>query len=129
MKINYKSNHLNALKNDIKFIEKSEDMEKMQQDAVNRVREMQKRAKRTLEVSSIHNSNPVQPEIAKEQFKNQDVSNNNALKNNTIQNNKFNILNFLTEDIEKSLILCIILVLLEETIDPFLILALLYTIL
>lgn len=111
--------------------ESMEDMRRMQQEAVMRVHEMQKRAKISLEVghpfdpaANINNSEapkkdppnkippfPMPPQ--KPCF-----PSNNFSKNN--------ILEMLLNDSEKSLILILILLLVEETDDMGLILALMY---
>lgn len=105
------------------------DIKKMQQDAIKRVREMQKRAKNTLEQSApLSNQNtPDKPkchpsENNKENFNNQN-SNSKQSKQNQYANHKKNhnfinslpsLVEPLFKDKEKSIILILILILMGE---------------
>lgn len=130
--------------------ESMEDMQRMQQEAVRRVREMQKRAKQSLTAgvrysesnqnNSIDKPIPSAPETEKEKLnaktelinqlpeeKNQIKSlhhNNHAVKSK----NKFDFFSTLLNDHEKSLILVLILLLVDEGADMSLVMALMYLI-
>ncbi len=127
--------------------ESMEDMQRMQQEAVRRVQEMQKRAKQSLAASEKHiELNKVEnPKHQQECSNNGDTSaqtkesrliqNVNNLNENTSSkqslaktNGKMNIFSALLNDREKSLVLVLILILVDESSDLSLILALMYLI-
>ncbi len=105
--------------------ETSEDIKRMQQDAIKRVHEMQKRAKITLEKSKALTlqTNPDPPtfpkpenDTSKKNFdnkKSQENSSSRRKKNNFI-NNLPHLVELLFKDKEKSLILILILILMGE---------------
>ncbi len=125
--------------------ESMEDMQRMQQEAVRRVQEMQKRAKQSLEASEKHielnkaenltsqkkvSDNGDIPEQTKDPCLIQKVNNlseNTDSKQNLAKTNgKMNIFSALLNDREKSLVLVLILILVDESSDLSLILALMY---
>lgn len=128
--------------------ETMEDMQRMQQEAVRRVREMQKRAKQSLTAGvrysesnqgNITNKTIVNPP---ETEKNKSTTDDNVVKNipeekihvKPVQNNaiktknKFDFFSTLLNDHEKSLILVLILLLIDEGSDMSLVMALMYLI-
>ena len=128
--------------------ESMEEMQRMQQEAVRRVQEMQKRAKRSLEADleysdankaknlsqqqEIRNNSEI-PGQTKDKTSKQMV--NNSIKNtkskhilNKTNGSKMNLFSELFNDKEKSLILVLILILVDESSDLSLILALIYLI-
>lgn len=125
--------------------ESMEDMQRMQQEAVRRVQEMQKRAKQSLAAGEKHielnkAENPTSqkevsdngdvPEQTKDPYLIQKVNNlseNTDSKQNLAKTNgKMNIFSALLNDREKSLVLVLILILVDESSDLSLILALMY---
>lgn len=113
--------------------ESTEDMRRMQEEAIIRVREMQKKAKKSLEAGHQFESAV--------NVKNCETNNNEQSSNSShiisSQKNSFslsnilpknNILDMFFKDSEKSLILILILLLVEENSDMGLILALMYLI-
>lgn len=128
--------------------ESMEEMQKMQQEAVRRVQEMQKRAKQSLEADKRHIELNKEENLTHQQkisdngdtlvqTKNSDLIQNvngiskkiNSKQNSTKTNsNKMNIFSTLLNDKEKSLILVLILILVDESSDLSLILALMYLI-
>ena len=113
--------------------ESTEDMRRMQEEAIIRVREMQKRAKRSLEagqqiepainVKNCETNNKEQPTSKSHIISSQ--KNSFPLSNILPKND---ILDMFLKDSEKSLILVLILLLVEENSDMGLILALMYLI-
>lgn len=128
--------------------ESMEEMQKMQQEAVRRVQEMQKRAKQSLEADKRHIELNKEENLTHQQkisdngdtlvqTKNSDLIQNvngiskkiNSKQNSTKTNsNKMNIFSTLLNDKEKNLILVLILILVDESSDLSLILALMYLI-
>lgn len=116
--------------------ENIEDIKRMQQEAIKRVREMQKRAKISLEYGSsgINGSNEqsnnelMTNETNSEQIINANQAEKLSEKNPNFQkNNMFpNAFNSFIKDPEKGLILVLILLLSDENADIGLILALMY---
>ena len=109
--------------------ENIEDIRRMQQEAVKRVKEMQKRAKISMEYGSLGINNQGTPDSGN--FNNQTVEtkNSNSLdsaKNLMPKNSFSNTFNSFIKDPEKSLILVLILLLADENADVGLILALMY---
>lgn len=104
------------------------DMSRMQQDAVNRVREMQRRAKKSVESAKEKSDKSDQDGFIRKDS----ADNNNLQKNQTPPKNKgFDILrmfNFskLEEDSDRSLILLILILLAGDGCDEMLIFALIY---
>lgn len=108
------------------------DMSRMQQDAVNRVREMQRRAKTSLETAKTKDTE--KSERQKGSFSEKDrhseshgVQSTPAQKKNRVMD-FLKIFNFgkLEEDSDRSLILLIIILLASDDCDELLILALVY---
>lgn len=105
------------------------DMSRMQQDAVNRVREMQRRAKKSVESAKEKSD---KSDRQNGFIRKDSADNGNLQKNQTHQKNKgFDILrmfNFsrLEEDSDRSLILLILLLLAGDGCDEMLIFALIY---
>lgn len=127
--------------------ESMEEMQRMQQEAVRRVQEMQKCAKQSLAASEKHiksnkaenstlqkevsnnGDTPAQAEDSKIiQNVNNTNKNTNSKQNLAKANGKMNIFSALLNDKEKSLILVLILILVDESSDLSLILALMYLI-
>lgn len=127
--------------------ESMEEMQKMQQEAVRRVQEMQKRAKQSLAAGENHiELNKAEtPKHQQECSDNGDTSvkakdsdsiqnvnnaneNTNSKQNLAKTNGKMNIFSALLNDREKSLVLVLILILVDESSDLSLILALMYLI-
>ena len=102
--------------------ENFEDIKKMQQEAVKRVQEMQKKAKISLEYS---NSGINNKEITIQDALQQKIVDQPSRTLSTGSNNK-NTLDTLINDPQKSLILLLILLLYDEKSDLMLILALFY---
>ncbi len=131
-----------------KSYESMEEMQRMQQEAVRRVKEMQKRAKQSLVAGNRYSeSNGVKENNIKEKVLDEDNCNKNENKlseklilseNNCNINQNKNVLrkskqknDFFSEllkDSEKSLILLLIILLVDEGSDMSLILALMYLI-
>lgn len=140
MKINYENDYLNLnkTKNESNTpaysVEQSEEMQRMQQEAIKRVHDMQNRAKRSLdagrqyEFNSLAENNTISKKSASENV-NENQANNIKDKDTNTSSTNFNILQLLTKDTEKSLILFLILLLVDEKADSNLILALLYLVL
>ena len=111
--------------------ENIEDIRRMQQEAVKRVKEMQKRAKISMEYGSLGINNKERTGLSnvnnklintKSEFL--DVTEENKT---TVQKDLFsNPFNFLVKDPERSLILVLILLLADEKADIGLIFALMY---
>ncbi len=100
--------------------ETSEDIKRMQQDAIKRVHEMQKRAKMTLEQSKVPPLQTIpdpptfpKPENNTSNKKSQENSSSRHKKNNFI-NNLPSLVEPLFKDKEKSLILILIFILMGE---------------
>ncbi len=117
------------------------DMQRMQQEAVRRVHEMQRRAKQTLiadqknndlsykkEPAAATSSNMVeQPSNESSQPKTKPVNKNmTRTAKNINSGNNFNFLSSIISEPEKALILLLILLLLDETTDIGLVFALMY---
>lgn len=110
--------------------EKLDDIKRMQEEAIKRVQEMQKRAKQSLEKSQpyiLKNSNPVTngPLKIKE---NKDLKKDKPLNNKNKDLTPNNIFSLLTKDTEKSLIILLLMLLVDEETDIGLVLALIYLI-
>ena len=120
--------------------ETMEDMQRMQQEAVRRVHEMQRRAKQTLLASEKKNDATPQKELdatkpelndqtqvlpLKQNEKQQD-KNTKCINKKANSNKNFDIFSSFTNDPEKSLILVLILLLLDEGADLSLVFALMY---
>ena len=120
--------------------ETMEDMQRMQQEAVRRVHEMQRRAKQTLLASEKKNDaipqkepNATKPDLndqtqlslIKQSEKQQD-KNTKCINKKADLNKNFDLFYSLTNDPEKSLILVLILLLLDEGADLSLVFALMY---
>ena len=141
MKINNENNYLNLNKsqnetnNSTYSVEQSEEMKRMQQEAIKRVHDMQNRAKRSLDAGRQYEMPPFSENSHTENQATSTKTVENKMNNiknkdtNTHSNNNFNILQLLTKDTEKSLILFLILLLVDEKADSNLILALLYLVL
>ena len=120
--------------------ETMEDMQRMQQEAVRRVHEMQRRAKQTLlasekKIDATHQSAPnaTKPDLNDQtqllpikQSKKQQDENTNCINKKANSNKNFDLFSSLTNDPEKSLILVLILLLLDEGADLSLVFALMY---
>lgn len=120
--------------------ETMEDMQRMQQEAVRRVHEMQRRAKQTLLASEKKNDVTPQkePKTTKpdlndqtqllhiKQSEKQERKNTKCINKKANLNKKFDLFSSLTNDSEKSLILLLILLLLDEGADLSLVFALMY---
>lgn len=105
--------------------ENIEDMKKMQQEAVKRVQEMQKKAKISLEYSN--SGINTQKENIKNISSSKKAPNTFYIENShKSENIKQNTLDTLIKDPQKSLILLLILLLYDEKSDIMLILALFY---
>ena len=107
-----------------------EDLQKMQQEAVKRVQEMQKRAKISLEYSNSginrqkeNTKETLPPNETKNYFNGLVLPGKEEKSENNIKNNS---LDALIKDPQKGLILLLILLLYDEKSDLGLILALLY---
>ena len=120
--------------------ETMEDMQRMQQEAVRRVHEMQRRAKQTLlasekKIDATQQSAPnaTKPDLndqtqllpIKQSEKQQD-KNTKCINKKANSNKNFDLFSSLTNDPEKSLILVLILLLLDEGADLSLVFALMY---
>lgn len=126
--------------------ENMQDMQRMQQEAVRRVKEMQKRAKQSLvaastrysdsnEVDNFENRTQKKPDIIEQtenlnliqnvDKENKDTNSKQALSKNS---NNFNFFSALLKDREKTLILLLILLLIDEGCDMSLVVALMYLI-
>ena len=130
-----------------------EDLKKMQQEAIRRVREMQSKAKRNIYSSAQPNSNNNPSNLHHSNKTINNLNNNNHIANmqsNEVhnlhnqqpeQNNSKkrvrklklkksfgleNVFDMLTKDSEKSIILLLIVILMEEECDNMLILCLIY---
>ena len=120
--------------------ESIEDMQRMQQEAVRRVREMQKRAKQSLmagtkEANNLEDKSQKEPGIIEQSENLELVQNADNKVNNTSSkqvlnksNNNFNFFSVLLKDREKTLILLLILLLVDEGCDMSLVVALMYLI-
>lgn len=128
--------------------ENLEDMQRMQQEAVRRVREMQRRAKQSLkssekigELKESNNHNSVEKETTGQLKKDERITNPQNIKNSLYdydkeqiqpltsnKQNNFDIFSDLLKDQEKSLILLLIMLLVDEGCDLSLIFALIYLI-
>ena len=118
--------------------ESIEDMQRMQQEAVRRVREMQKRAKQSLMAGTKYgasNKSQKEPGIIEQSENLELVQNADNKVNNTSSkqvlnksNNNFNFFSVLLKDREKTLILLLILLLVDEGCDMSLVVALMYLI-
>lgn len=120
--------------------ETMEDMQRMQQEAVRRVHEMQRRAKQTLLASEKKNDvipqkepNATKPALNDQtqllplkQNKKQQDKNTKCINKKANSNKNFDIFSSFTNDPEKSLILVLILLLLDEGADLSLVFALMY---
>lgn len=120
--------------------ETMEDMQRMQQEAVRRVHEMQRRAKQTLLASEKKNDATPQKEIDAtkpdlndqtqvlgiKQSEKQERKNTKCINIKPTFNKNFDLFSSLTNDSEKSLILLLILLLLDEGADLSLVFALMY---
>lgn len=111
-----------------------DDVRRMQEEAIRRVQQMQQRAKKSLELASF-----TQSEINKTNVENDSNCNCEEEKTkpfvgasqitaakSTNEHNPKNILDSLIKDNEKSLLLVLILLLMDENCDTGLILALMY---
>lgn len=120
--------------------ETMDDMQRMQQEAVRRVHEMQRRAKQTLLASEKKNDvipqkepNATKPDLndqtqlslIKQSEKQQD-KNTKCINKKADLNKNFDLFYSFTNDPEKSLILVLILLLLDEGADLSLVFALMY---
>ena len=122
-----------------------EDIQKMQQEAVRRVHEMQKRAKQSLaaeqnylklkEEEKQKNKNTKNPDIIEQtkitpgiQTVNNSIKNTNSNQKSFEPKNNFDFLTAFLNDREKTLILLLILLLIDEGCELSLIVALLYLI-
>ena len=122
-----------------------EDIQKMQQEAVRRVHEMQKRAKQSLaaeqnylklkEEEKQKNKNTKNPDIIEQakitpgiQAVNNATKNTNSNQKSFEPKNNFDFLTAFLNDREKTLILLLILLLIDEGCELSLIVALLYLI-
>lgn len=122
-----------------------EDIQKMQQEAVRRVHEMQKRAKQSLaaeqnylklkEEEKQKNKNTKNPDIIEQakitqgiQTVNNSIKNTNSNQKSFEPKNNFDFLTAFLNDREKTLILLLILLLIDESCELSLIVALLYLI-
>ncbi len=117
------------------------DVKRMQDEAIKRAQQMQKKARKSLELSHFE---PLPPNDnlsfgKNTRAENQEVKKENifapGLRNepistpkNSVPNKQNGILNLLTKDSEKSLILVLLLLLIDEGCDMSLILALMYLI-
>ena len=151
MKINFENNYTNldrSYKNDdpdksvrsVATLESSDEMQRMQQEAMKRVHDMQNRARRTLDAGRQYEQlmpteKITEPRSEKEKNNSHSMPTtshnfhtNRSKTQNAKKENNFNILKLLTEDSEKSLILFLILLLVEEKADMDLIFALMYLI-
>ena len=126
--------------------ENMEDLQRMQQEAVRRVQEMQKRAKQSLmagaKYSDLNKTNifdnkaPIKPGII-EQTENLKLIQNVIINNKNTKskqisnknNTNFDFFSALLKDREKTLILLLILLLVDESCDLSLAVALMYLIL
>lgn len=125
--------------------ESIEDMQRMQQEAVRRVREMQKRAKQSLmagtkynasnEANNFEDKSQKEPGTIEQSENLELVQNADNKVNNTSSkqvlnksNNNFNFFSVLLKDREKTLILLLILLLVDEGCDMSLVVALMYLI-
>lgn len=128
--------------------ESMEEMQRMQQEAVRRVQEMQKRAKQSLEADSEYSASnktknlPQQQKIRNnsettvqikdmssiQNLNNVDKNTNSRQISNKTNGRKMNLFSEFFNDNEKSLILVLILILADESIDLTLIVALMYLI-
>ena len=109
--------------------ENIEDIRRMQQEAVKRVKEMQKRAKISMEYGSLGINNQGTPDSGNSNNQIVETKNSNSLDSakNVMPKNLFsNTFNSFIKDPEKSLILVLILLLADENADVGLILALMY---
>lgn len=125
--------------------ESIENIQRMQQEAVRRVHEMQKRAKQSLSVGTQYSEknkvskneieNPKNPDVI-EQPENLDLlqnskynlENTNSKHQLTKPISKFDPFSSILKDHEKGLILLLILILIDESCDLSLIIALMYLI-
>lgn len=106
--------------------ENSEDMKKMQQDAIKRAHEMNTRAKKNSHFEK--NENPQNSEDEKERHEDQerlDCSTEN-IKDSKESSKNSSLIDTLFSDPEKSLILILIFIFLDEDTNPILIMALMY---
>ena len=124
-----------------------DDLQKMQQDAIKRVQEMQLRAKRNLSASQnqnnqyhrhlqqsrqpfSHNIQEKQESIEEKKEPNSNIKKVNKSRKLKLKRNKskslVQLLDVITKDSDKTIILLLIIILLEEGSDNILILALLY---
>lgn len=114
--------------------ENMDDVRRMQEEAIRRVQQMQQRAKKSLELASF-----TQQEISKTNIENDTKSNCEEKETNPDVNtsqvsvakianepSSKNILDALMKDNERSLLLVLILLLMDEKCDTSLILALMY---
>ena len=120
--------------------ETMEDMQRMQQEAVRRVHEMQRRAKQTLlasekKIDATHQSAPnaTKPDLNDQtqlslikQSEKQQEKNTKCINKKADLNKNFDLFSSFTNDPEKSLILVLILLLLDEGADLSLVFALMY---
>lgn len=120
--------------------ETMEDMQRMQQEAVRRVHEMQRRAKQTLLASEKKNDVTPQKEpnatnpalndqtqlLPLKQNEKQQDKNTKCINKKANSNKNFDIFSSFTNNPEKSLILMLILLLLDEGADLSLVFALMY---
>lgn len=125
--------------------ENMQDMQRMQQEAVRRVKEMQKRAKQSLvagarysdssEENSFENKVQEKPDVI-EQTENLSLvqtvgkinKNTDSKQASSKNSNNFNFFSALLKDREKTLILLLILLLIDEGCDMSLVVALMYLI-
>ena len=125
--------------------ENMQDMQRMQQEAVRRVREMQKRAKQSLvagtrysdsnEENNFENKTQKKPDIIEQtenlnlvQNVDKEDKNTNSKQTLSKNSNNFNFFSVLLKDREKTLILLLILLLVDEGCDMSLVVALMYLI-
>ena len=120
--------------------ETMEDMQRMHQEAVRRVHEMQRRAKQTLLASEKQSeeapqkkSEATKPDLNDQtqllrikQSEKQEHENTKCINRKSTFNKNFDLFSSLTNDSEKSLILLLILLLLDEGADLSLLFALMY---
>lgn len=114
----------------------NQDMQRMQQEAIRRVQEMQSRAKANLQTNTLQdknnrennqsNPNP-QEKVEKNESKN-DIDRNDNKTKHIKKEPIANIFDSLMQDSERTLIIILILILVSENADISIILALMYLI-
>lgn len=106
--------------------ENSEDMKKMQQDAIKRAHEMNTRAKKNSHFEK--NENPRNSENEKEKYEDQKnlTRSKEHVEDSKEASKNSSLIDTLFSDPEKSLILILIFIFLDEDTNPILIMALMY---